>query len=90
MTKADANSYAGSNIRINAVCPGFVKTAILGGAESGIDVPGHPLYDYVSGTPLGRLAEVEEVADCIVFLASSMSSYVNGAGLMMDGGFSVS
>jgi NAD(P)-dependent dehydrogenase (short-subunit alcohol dehydrogenase family) len=86
MTRADAGSYAGFNIRINAICPGYVATPLIGNG-AGSEVVGHPLHRHVQQTPLQRLGLPEEVADGIVFLASSMSSFVNGFGLVLDGGY---
>lgn len=86
MTKADASSYAGANIRINAICPGYIETAMIGGGKAS-EMAGHPLHAHVQNTPLRRLGKPEEIADSIVFLASPLSSYVNGFGLVADGGF---
>jgi NAD(P)-dependent dehydrogenase (short-subunit alcohol dehydrogenase family) len=41
----------------------------------------------IAKTPMGRLADVEEIGDCIVFLASEMSSFVTGSALLADGGY---
>ncbi|KAL7927074.1 hypothetical protein ACQKWADRAFT_279449 [Trichoderma austrokoningii] len=87
MTRADAASYAGSNIRINAICPGYVKTPMVGDGR-GAENEAHPLYRHAQQTPLRRLGLPEEIADSIVFLASPMSSFVNGFGLVADGGYS--
>ena len=45
------------------------------------------MKDEIDKTPMGRLAEMEEIGDAITFLASSMSSFMCGAGLVVDGGF---
>ncbi|RAK83888.1 short chain dehydrogenase/ reductase [Aspergillus costaricaensis CBS 115574] len=82
LTKMDAKYYAPRGIRINAVCPGFVNTPMISDAgDSGV------LKEEVEGTPIGRVADVEEITDSILFLASPMSSYVYGAGLVVDGGY---
>ncbi|RFU77004.1 short-chain dehydrogenase reductase sdr [Trichoderma arundinaceum] len=86
MTKADASSYAGTNIRINAICPGYIETPMIKGGTASL-VQGHPLHSHVQNTPLKRLGLPEEIADSIVFLASPLSSYVNGFGLVADGGY---
>ncbi|CAG9949020.1 unnamed protein product [Clonostachys rosea f. rosea IK726] len=86
LTKGDANSYGSSSIRINAVCPGYVDTPLL---RKLMDTSaGIPLKVDIERTPLKRLATMDEVADSITFLASPMSSFINGVGLVIDGGFS--
>ncbi|KAH7153040.1 hypothetical protein EDB81DRAFT_790341 [Dactylonectria macrodidyma] len=85
LTKSDANSYGSLGIRINAICPGYVATPLL--VESMSRDPDAPLAKDVARTPLGRLAEIEEIADSIVLLASPMSSYMQGASMIVDGGF---
>lgn len=86
MTRADASSYAGSNIRINAICPGYVKTPMVNDG-TGAENEAHPLHRHAQLTPLRRLGLPEEIADSIVFLASPMSSFVNGFPLVADGGY---
>ncbi|KAL7956985.1 hypothetical protein V8C34DRAFT_286846 [Trichoderma compactum] len=87
ITRADAASSAGSNIRINAICPGYMETPMMGGSARG-QIENHPLHAHVKETPLRRLGQPEEIADGIVFLASSLSSFVNGFGLAVDAGYS--
>lgn len=85
LTKADANSYGPLGIRINAICPGYVETPLLTSIMSrDLD---SPLAVDLSRTPLKRLATMEEVADAIVLLASPMNSYMQGASMICDGGF---
>lgn len=85
LTKADANSYGEAGIRINAMCPGYVETPLMLSAMS--QDPDSPLGKDIARTPLRRMATMEEIADSIVFLASPMSSFMQGAGLVADGGF---
>lgn len=82
LTKADASMYAAQGIRINAMCPGYVNTPLLKASEETDGMKGEK-----AKVPLGRFAEMEEIADCVVFLASPMASYMVGAGLISDGGF---
>jgi NAD(P)-dependent dehydrogenase (short-subunit alcohol dehydrogenase family) len=84
MTRADAIAYAGDGIRINCINPGYVVTPLLESA-TGTDVMKREL----ERTPMGRFANMEEIADSIVFLASPMSSYMAGACLVVDGGFTI-
>jgi NAD(P)-dependent dehydrogenase (short-subunit alcohol dehydrogenase family) len=83
LTKTAALEYAAQGIRVNAVCPGVVRTAFTdrftGGTAEG-EAP------YTAAIPLGRLAEPAEVARSVVWLCSAESSYVTGHGLVIDGG----
>lgn len=85
MTKTAALEYARSKIRVNAVCPGFTKTAMLDSSEAG--------QEYVDSlrkaTPMKRFANPEEIADAVIYLASDASSFVTGQCLVLDGGLSV-
>ncbi|KAF4419344.1 hypothetical protein F53441_14434 [Fusarium austroafricanum] len=85
LTRADANSYGCQGIRINAICPGYVETPLLTNIMS--RDPDSPLAVDLARTPLKRLATMEEVADAIVLLASPMNSYMQGASMICDGGF---
>ncbi len=84
-----ATQLAGSNVRVNAICPGLIETGMT-----------QPFYDHARAkgqqdrlghlNPLKRGGEPEEVAQAALFLASDESSYVNGHALVVDGGLSVS
>jgi Enoyl-(Acyl carrier protein) reductase len=78
----DAIIYAPHGIRINALCPGYVNTPLLQkSAERG------EMDTEIAKIPMKRLADVDEVSDCIVFLASPMASYMTGSSLLADGGY---
>jgi NAD(P)-dependent dehydrogenase (short-subunit alcohol dehydrogenase family) len=79
-TKTEGVFYAPNNIRINAVCPGFIATpmALEAEASGAMDVQ-------LARVPLRRIGKPEEIANAIAFLASPMSSYMTGAGLSIDG-----
>jgi NAD(P)-dependent dehydrogenase (short-subunit alcohol dehydrogenase family) len=84
LTKSAALDYAASGVRVNAVCPGLVNTPLI--AEMITENP--ELHEHlVASHPLGRIAEPEEVADAIVWLATNKSSYVTGVALPVDGGY---
>jgi NAD(P)-dependent dehydrogenase (short-subunit alcohol dehydrogenase family) len=85
LTKSDANNYAPQGIRINALCPGYVKTPLLMESER----LGY-MKEAIRWTPMGRMAETEEIGDVVVFLAGEMSSFMSGACLVVDGGYTVS
>tara|TARA_R110000772_G_scaffold146645_1_gene256827 strand:- start:13411 stop:14175 length:765 start_codon:yes stop_codon:yes gene_type:complete len=78
LTKTAAAEYGGANIRVNAVCPGVVNTETI--RNSGVDWALH------NPNPLGRTAEPEEIAEVVLWLLSSASSYINGQGICVDGG----
>jgi NAD(P)-dependent dehydrogenase (short-subunit alcohol dehydrogenase family) len=81
MTRALAVEYAQQNIRVNAVCPGYIETPLLSQLDE--DMKNH----LVSLHPIGRLGRPEEVAKAVVFLASDDASFVTGANLLVDGGY---
>jgi NAD(P)-dependent dehydrogenase (short-subunit alcohol dehydrogenase family) len=82
LTKSVALEAAASGVRVNAVAPGPVETAMLnrfpGSAERKADL--------VAGVPLQRVGEPDEIANAIVFLASDKSSFTTGQVLFVDGG----
>jgi len=79
LTKVWAAEYGPKGVRVNGVSPGPTATP-------GTDAMGEGFTAIVSTIPLGRAAAAEEIAETIVFLASSKASYVNGAMLHVDGG----
>lgn len=84
MTRALASEWARKGIRVNAVAPGYVKTALVANLvqRGAID------EDAIARrTPVGRMAVPEEIARVIGFLASPQASYVTGAVLPVDGGW---
>ncbi|KAI1039357.1 hypothetical protein LB505_008558 [Fusarium chuoi] len=72
--------YSKDLIRVNAVCPGLIDTAMT---RPQADV----LSPAINIAPMGRMGSPQEVADCILFLASSKASFVQGAAMMVDGGY---
>jgi NAD(P)-dependent dehydrogenase (short-subunit alcohol dehydrogenase family) len=77
-----ANELGPYGIRVNAVCPGLIRTRLTERHFSNPDV----LRDYFRQIPLGRGGAPEEVAQACVFLASDDASYITGATLFVDGG----
>ena len=77
-----ANELGPYGIRVNAVCPGLIRTPLT---ESYFNNPGI-LKDYFRQIPLGRGGEAQEVANAAVFLASPLAAYITGATLFVDGG----
>ncbi|KAJ5701980.1 hypothetical protein N7488_009528 [Penicillium malachiteum] len=84
VTKMDAKAYAREGIRINAICPGFVDTPIIGE-----QIKSGSMNAQFEMTPIGRPAQVEEISDTLLFLSSPGSSYMCGASLVVDGGYTV-
>ncbi len=77
-----ANELGPYQIRVNAVCPGFIRTRL---SEHAFRDPGF-IKPYFQHIPLGRGGTPEEVAAAIVFLASEAAGYITGATLLVDGG----
>jgi len=84
LTKSLAIEFSEKNIQVNALAPGFCKTSYFDNFQKN-----KKLYDFtLSRTPAGRWGESKEIADVCVFLASSMSNYMTGEVLKVDGGWS--
>ena len=80
-TKSAAVEYGTKGIRANAVCPGFVETALTGGPGSGARFP-----QLIEASALKRAGQPEEVAELASFLASDRASFITGAVISIDGG----
>lgn len=90
LTRQDAVTYGGSNIRVNAILPGAIVTPLL--VEFGSQFPaGYEGYaKYVAHhTPIGQLGEPKDVANGALFLASDEAKYITGTGLYIDGGYTI-
>ncbi len=83
LTKTAAVEYAARNIRINAVCPGVIRTAMLERAPNLAELEPKLLALH----PAGRLGEVEEVASAVLWLASDGASFMHGSLMTVDGGW---
>jgi NAD(P)-dependent dehydrogenase (short-subunit alcohol dehydrogenase family) len=81
LTKTAAIEYAEANIRVNAVCPGYIRTPMT---EPGMQLRGEAI---LAQTPLKRLGNPEEIAEMVVWLCSERASYVSGAAYNVDGGY---
>jgi NAD(P)-dependent dehydrogenase (short-subunit alcohol dehydrogenase family) len=84
MSRALALDHGRDGIRVNAICPGPIDTAMLRGNKSA-----EALEAIAAGTALGRNGDPDEIAGPILFLASDDASYVTGANLVADGGISI-
>ncbi len=83
MTRCMALDHAGENIRVNSVCPGEVHTRMV---DDMLKESGSTPEELAVGIPVRRLATPDEVANCVLFLASDLASYVTGANMPVDGG----
>ncbi|MBN9238626.1 MAG: dehydrogenase [Micrococcales bacterium 70-64] len=85
MTKQLAAEGAGRGIRANCVSPGMIRTPAT---EGDLLADDHPMRAIASAIPLGRIGEPVEVVRAALFLASDEASYITGANLVIDGGWS--
>lgn len=84
LTRNMAVDYADRGIRVNCICPGFVRTPLI---RALLDDPTRT-ERLIGMHPLGRLGEPEDIANAVLFLASSDSAWITGISLVVDGGFS--
>jgi NAD(P)-dependent dehydrogenase (short-subunit alcohol dehydrogenase family) len=84
MTQILATEWAGYGIRVNSVAPGNTRAPML---QKAIDEGFIDIDAYMHHTPLGRLAEPEEIAEAILYLSCDRSSYVTGQVIAVDGGW---
>ena len=80
MTKALAQEGAKKGITVNAVCPGYIATEMV------LAVPEKVREQIVAQIPVGRLGEADEIARCVVFLASDDAAFVTGSTISANGG----
>jgi NAD(P)-dependent dehydrogenase (short-subunit alcohol dehydrogenase family) len=90
-TQSLAKEVAADGIRVNAVCPGFVRTSmqereIAWEAELRGMTAAAVREEYVALTPLGRMEEPEDVAKAVIFLASDLSGFITGESINVTGG----
>lgn len=79
-TKALAQEGARKGITVNAVCPGYIATEMV------MAVPENVREQIIAGIPAGRLGEAEEIARCVVFLASDDAGFITGSTISANGG----
>ena len=85
ITKTAALEYASQGIRVNAVCPGYVRTPMV---DYVIRNQGPELEEQiVAREPVGRLGRPEEIAETVVWLCSDAASFITGHAMAADGGF---
>ncbi|MEX1235979.1 MAG: SDR family oxidoreductase [Roseovarius sp.] len=84
LTEVLADEWAGHGIRVNAICPGYIRTALTDEliSQGKLDLPA-----IEARTPQGRMGTPEEVAEMAVYLASDAAVFINGHAHLSDGGF---
>jgi NAD(P)-dependent dehydrogenase (short-subunit alcohol dehydrogenase family) len=83
LTKTAAAEYAGDGIRVNAISPGSIRTAITD------HLPPDLINDIVAKNPIPRFGTVDEIASLALFLASDESGFVTGSDYVIDGGYTL-
>ena len=89
LTKSVAADYVTKGIRCNAVCPGTVDTPSLGDRINANADPDEARKAFIARQPMGRLAQAEEIAPVVVFLASDESVFATGQAFSVDGGITI-
>lgn len=87
LTKALAKEVASRHIRVNCICPGYIETAMTGAVTGNMTETQKQAL--LATIPLGRMGLPEEISNAALFLASSLSSYVTGQVLTVDGGMAM-
>jgi len=86
LTRAMAQDWGGDNIRVNAICPGLIKTKFSEALWRDQDTHDH----FIGNLPMGRIGEPDDLAGLAVYLASDASAYCTGGVYMVDGGYAAS
>jgi meso-butanediol dehydrogenase/(S,S)-butanediol dehydrogenase/diacetyl reductase len=86
ITRAAALEFAPAGVRVNCICPGIIDTPLVATAFGATEEIRETMHRF---HPLGRMGKPEEVARCVLFLASDDASFVTGHALVVDGGLSV-
>lgn len=86
LTKSVALEYAKQNIRVNALCPGFVETEMIDKL-----IATNPSFKrrFVACHPIGRMGKPEEIGRAVVYLCSDQSSFMTGSHMVLDGGLTI-
>jgi NAD(P)-dependent dehydrogenase (short-subunit alcohol dehydrogenase family) len=82
LTRAMAASYGRDRVRVNAICPGTIRTRLTADITERVERDAKE----GRGIPLGRIGEPEDIAQCALFLASDAASFISGAQIVVDGG----
>jgi NAD(P)-dependent dehydrogenase (short-subunit alcohol dehydrogenase family) len=82
LTRAMAVSFGRDKIRVNAICPGLIRTRLT---RDIVDAAERKAAEH-QGIPIGRVGEPEDIARCALFLASDDASFITGTHVVVDGG----
>jgi NAD(P)-dependent dehydrogenase (short-subunit alcohol dehydrogenase family) len=82
LTRSMASTYASERIRVNAICPGTIRTRLTADIVPAVERE----LAAGRGIPLGRVGEPEDIARCALFLASDEASWITGIEIVVDGG----
>lgn len=83
LTRSIANDLAQYNVRVNSICPGFIETPMTEEIQEDEEFMNHVKTE----TPLGRMGDPDEIGNVAAFLASEEASYITGANIPVDGGW---
>jgi NAD(P)-dependent dehydrogenase (short-subunit alcohol dehydrogenase family) len=86
LTRSTALDFASDGVRVNAVCPGAIRTGMMEASVKDHSNPEEAIEAIGRTIPLGRVGEPEDVARAVYFLASPAAAYITGAALVVDGG----
>jgi 2-keto-3-deoxy-L-fuconate dehydrogenase len=89
LTKAIATDYVTKGIRCNAICPGTVETPSLYDRMRALGDFEKAKAAFIARQPMGRLAQPEEIAEMVVYLASDDAEFMTGQAMIIDGGWSL-
>jgi NAD(P)-dependent dehydrogenase (short-subunit alcohol dehydrogenase family) len=84
LTKTAALEYARTGIRVNAVCPGYIRTPLI---EQALLSRPEMEAQIITRHPVGRMGQPEEIAEAVVWLCSDAASFVTGHTMTVDGGY---
>lgn len=87
LTRQLALEFGPKGVRVNAVCPGITRTPALDEALSGQG--GDSLRNFIATTPARRIADPDEIANAVLFLAGPEASFMDGSALVIDGGYTI-
>ena len=87
LTRQLALEFGSRGVRVNAVCPGITRTPALEEALNGQG--GDSLRSFIATTPARRIADPDEIANAVLFLAGPDASFMHGSALVVDGGYTI-